>query len=656
MNTRSPNFILSTRIQPPRRGVLHALFAATFAATAFAGKQIDPGDLPLYAANDKVPATAPGLFTQVAPGPAPTATVPPPPQTPSVSVTVNLIRQLVELGVLPKEKADGLLKQAEDEAAQVRAQYAAAQEAAVQTAVVQTLASVRANPELAPSPDASQYPPFTPDPNASRITFIPEVVKSQLRDEIKRDIADDARSGALPLGKPVPEWVSRFRFTADVKVRAEGVNFGSGNDNTGSFPNFNAINTGAPFDTSGTVFSPQLDVDQNRQRMRLQARFGIEADLTEGFSSGIRFATGNTNSPTSPNQDVGAAANGQGGDFSKYAIWLDRAFIRYTLNKQDKGSLSVSLGRFDNPFFSTEAIFANDLGFDGIAVQGRYEIRKGLTPFLTGGFFPVFNTDLNFASNQPAKFKSNDKWLAAVQLGTDWKLHEKVNLKVAGAYYDYINIAGKLSTPFVPLTTSDAGDTDASRPSFAQNGNTYRPLRNILATAANNYGTIDQFQYYGLATPFRDVVASAKLDLNMWEPVQVSVYGEYIRNVAFNRNLINSVAVNNRGTINNGGTGAFVGGDTAWILGVKFGKPAMDKRGDWNIGVNYRYLQSDSLVDGFNDNNFGLGGTNTKGFSLWANYALSSRVNVGVRWTSADQIAGPPLAVDIFQFDFNAKF
>jgi hypothetical protein len=31
-------------------------------------------------------------------------------------------------------------------------------------------------------------------------------------------------------------------------------------------------------------------------------------------------------------------------------------------------------------------------------------------------------------------------------------------------------------------------------------------------------------------------------------------------------------------------------------------------------------------------------------------------VNVGVRWTSADQIAGPPLAVDIFQFDFNAKF
>ena len=61
-------------------------------------------------------------------------------------------------------------------------------------------------------------------------------------------------------------------------------------------------------------------------------------------------------------------------------------------------------------------------------------------------------------------------------------------------------------------------------------------------------------------------------------------------------------------------------------------------------------------MDGFNDSDFGLGGTNLQGFSLWGTMALSERVNFGLRWTSSDQIAGPPLSLDIFQIDFNAKF
>ncbi len=672
MKNRKTNFIPA--YSPAARRilagpVLSSLAAASFASSAFAGGPIDLPPLPLFAANEPklgaASAAAPGsaeLIPQAAPAPAPAA-------QPSVSVTVNLIRQLVDLGVLPKEKADGLLKQAEEEAAQVRAQYAAAQDAAVRDAINQTLAAVRANPALAPAPADPANPevppspldnpmaPFIPDPNATRITFIPEVVKAQLRDEIKRDIATSARAGELKVGRQAPEWVDRFRFNADVRIRGEGVAFGGGNDNTGTFPNFNSINTGQPFDTSGTVFSPQLNVDRNRQRVRLRARFGVEADLGEGFTAGMRFATGNTNTPTSTNQDLGLASGTQGGNFSKYAIWLDRAFVNYTLGSDPDRSATFSIGRFDNPFMSTEVIFDEDLGFDGFAARGRYRLGSRFTPFATAGIFPVFNSDLNFASNNPSKFRSSDKWLAAAQIGADWKLREKVNAKVAVAYYDFIGVEGKLSSPFVPLTASDAGDTDETRPSFAQKGNTYRALRNILATEENNYGTSLQYQYYGLATPFRNIVFSGKLDINVWEPVQVTLFGEYIQNVAFNRSAIDSIAVNNRGATSSGnGTGSFAGGNTAWIAGVKFGKTGMDKRGDWSAGLNYRYVESDAVVDGFNDSDFGLGGTNMRGFSLWASYALSSKVNVGVRWTSADEIAGPPLSTDIFQIDFNAKF
>ena len=630
-----------------------ALASVLFAAAAFAGKPLDLSDLPRLAANDSPAAAANAasadaalLPPQISPQAAPAGAVP---GGHSVSVTVNLIKQLVEIGVLPKDKAETLLKQAEAEAAEARARWEAERDMAIQVAVAQALGGAQANPIAAE--------PLPPAEGSSRITYIPEVVRAQLRDEIKRDLATTTKTEKWSAGPKLPDWAERFRFFADVRLRGEGVSFQDGNDNTGAFPNFNAINTGSPFDTSGTVFSPQLNVDQDRQRIRLRARFGVESDLGEGFTAGLRLATGNTNSPTTTNQDLGAAQNGQGGNFSKYAIWLDRAFVKWEGGSSPDRSLALLLGRFDNPFYSTEIIYDEDLGFDGLAVRGRYRLGKRVTPFFTAGAFPVFNTDLNFASNQPAKFASDDKWLYGGQLGADIKLAEKVNLKVAAAYYHFDGVEGKLSDPFVPLTASDAGNTDGTRPAFAQKGNTYRPLRNIVPTAENDFGTSRQFQYYGLATPFRNLVISGKLEINRWEPAQITLFGEYIKNLAFDRNAIDAIAVNNRGSNGGlGGLGRFEGGDTAWIVGARVGKPAFEKRGDWAAALSYRYVESDAVVDGFADSEFGLGGTNLQGFSLWAGVALSERVSMGVRWMSSDEIAGPQLSTDTIQLDFNAKF
>lgn len=627
-----------------------------FTASAFAGKPLELSDLPLVAAND-APAVedAPLVPAQIAPAGLPSAATPP--ASPSTNVTVNLIKQLVEAGVLPKEKAEGLLKQAEVEAAEARAQWAAERDAAVQAAVAHTLAAVQANPAIV----NGGAEPLPPAEGSSRVTYIPEVVREQLREEIKRDLRVAAKTEKWGSGPKLPDWAERFKFFADFRLRGESINFGANNDNTGAFPNFNAINAGAPFDTSGTVFSPQLNVDQDRERFRLRARFGLESQLGEGFTAGLRLATGNTNTPTSTNQDLGAAGGlqggGQGGNFSKYSIWLDRGYLKWETGPTPDRNLGISIGRFDNPFFSTEIIYDEDLGFDGAALQARYRLGDRVTPWLVAGAFPVFNTDLNFASNQPAKFASNDKWLYGAQLGADVKISEKVSLKVAAAYYDFDSIEGQLSDPFVPLSEQDAGNTDGTRPAFAQKGNTYRPLRNIIPTAENNFGTTKQYQYYGLATPFKNVVLTGKLDIHNWEPFQISLYGEYVKNLEFDRNAIDAIAVNNRGPQGGiGGLGKFEGGDTAWILGAKFGRLAYEKRGDWAFGVNYRYVESDAVVDGFNDSDFGLGGTNLQGFSVWAGMALSPNVNFGLRWTSSDEIAGPPLSTDIFQLDFNAKF
>src|SRR5450432_2170598 len=191
--------------------------------------RIDPADL-LNAPVDQPPT----------PPPTPT------PVTRTQNVTINLINRLVERGVLTKQDAAELIQMAEEDAAAAKADAAQAQ--------------------------ATQAPP-PPSDDTVRVTYVPEVVKKQIKEELRQEVMDQARDENWAAPRTFPEWAQRFRFFADLRVRYEGDFFPSGNDNTGAFPNFNAINTGPPFDVHGTLFSPQIDVDQDRERFRLRARF-----------------------------------------------------------------------------------------------------------------------------------------------------------------------------------------------------------------------------------------------------------------------------------------------------------------------------------------------------------------------------------------------
>ena len=548
----------------------------------------------------------------------------PAPAAPSENVTINLINRLVSKGILTQAEAGEMIKQAETDAATAAAKN--------------DIAALPAEPSVE---------------DEMRISYIPDVVRNQMRDQIQQELMAQAREEKWS-EKQYPEWTSRYRFFGDLRVRSDNTFFPDGNDNTGAFPNFNAINTGSPFDVSGTQFSPQHNVDQDRHRARLRARFGTEIMLGDGFNGGIRLATGSDPSPTSTNQSLG----GSGGNFSKYAIWLDRAFLSYDAGPGDGEELKFFAGRFDNPYMSTDLQWDEDLGFDGLAMRGKVRINDAVSTFFTAGYFPIYNTDFNFASNQPAKFESTDKWLSGAQLGVEWKINEELNAKFGVAYYDFDGVQGELSSPFIPLTSSDAGDTDSTRPSFAQRGNTYMALRDIdNSTAANDFGNKFQYQYYGLASEFRNLTVTGKLDYDHFEPVRVSLVGELTKNIAFDSSEIDKIAVNNRGpSAKAGKVGAFEGGDTAWNVSLLVGDPALEKLWDWQAGIGYRYVESDAVVDAFTDSDFGGGGTNLQGFTLGGNVAITKEVRCGMRWLSANEIAGPPLSSDVLLIDLNAKF
>ena len=96
-----------------------------------------------------------------------------------------------------------------------------------------------------PAPETPAEDDVVPE-DTVRVTYVPEVVKAQLREEIKQDVMAQAREENWAAPRTFPEWVSKFRLFGDVRFRYEAVRYPAGNDNTGRLLNFNAINTGAP--------------------------------------------------------------------------------------------------------------------------------------------------------------------------------------------------------------------------------------------------------------------------------------------------------------------------------------------------------------------------------------------------------------------------
>lgn len=549
---------------------------------------------------------------------------------PSSNANVNLINLLVKRGVLTKEDARTLIKQANDEAS------------AAQAARASTAATAAAAGAAAPAADG-----------AIHVTYVPDIVKKQIREELKQEVMAQAQSEHWAAPDEMPAWTKHLRIYGDIRTRYEGIFYPSGNDP--QFYNFNSINAGSPYDVSSanTNYPPLYDATKNRNRFRLRARIGLEADLGQDFTAGFRMATGDSNSPVSTNQSMG----GSGGDFSKYSLWLDRSWLRYEPLKGKGLNLAATVGRFDNPFFSTDLLFDDDLGFDGVAVQTKYEVSPGVTPFVTVGAFPIYNTDLNFGSTgTPDKYSSNDKYLFGGQIGLDWKFAREYNAKIGVAFYDFDNVAGQLSNPCTVLNSSSTCDSDASRPSFAQKGNTYMYLRDIIPDANNNFGTLNQYQYFGLATPFRVLAFTGRLDFDHFNPFHIALDGEVLKNLAFDESEIGAKAVNNCGTGSTATYCGFDGGDTGYFLRATLGAQKLEHLGDWNVNIGYKHLESDATVDGFTDSDFGLGGTNLKGYIVGGNFALSDNVQSSLRWMSADSIAGSPFSVDILQLDLSARF
>lgn len=502
------------------------------------------------------------------------------------------------------------------------------------------------------------------------IPYVPQVVRDQIKEELRTELGSQAQAEGWARPGETPEWTRRLKLYGDVRVRGERLFLDDGNSDI--FENFAAINQGDPQninDFSPGYIPPEfLNTLEDRTRFQLRARLGLKAQIADWATADLRIATGNGRSPVSTNQTMGAFGG------SGYEIWLDRAAIHLT----PTGETRIDLGRFSNPFWTSELLFDQDMNFDGIAVSGGGNVGDSFALFGTLGAFPVFNTDLNFGSrNAPegmgGPYESQDKYLFAAQAGFDFSPTDAINLRLAAGYFHYDNVEGQVSNPcyWYELTCS----TDASRPAFQQFGNTMFPIRDVIYDGAPDPALLPENQYFGLASKFEILNIHGALEYRPSDRFGVRLEGDFVKNLGWNRSVIAARAVNNLGPQfeipdpdNTNDTiivdGPYDGGDTGWQVRLAIGS-ALDagqgnvtgaRSGDWNAWLSYRHLESDAVLDAFADSDFHIGGTNTKGWQVGGNYSLAPNLLLGARWMSAEEIADAPFSVDRGFIDLMTQF
>jgi hypothetical protein len=445
-----------------------------------------------------------------------------------------------------------------------------------------------------------------PESKTVRVPYVPQFMRDEMREEIKKEVMAQAKEENWAQPNALPGWVSRIRLNGDFRLRYQG--------NYLSHDNAPAVDIQGTNAGNGLAL---LNTTKSFDYLRYQLRLGLDAQITDRIMVGTRLASGNTGNPVSLNQTLGNS-------FNKNSLVIDLAYVR----GDPYDWLTLTGGRMPNPFFSTDLVWYDQLNFDGLAATGRAPLPWDSKGSVTVGAFPIETIDCTSAVSVGTC--GNDKWLYAAQAVFEKTLSSSSTLKVGLAYYGWQNYEGRFNDP----VTNPADRTYV--PKFAQKGNTYF---NVVTNAGN--------PLLGLAPRFKDIDLLASLDMAQWDPIHVVLTGDYVRNIGYDRAEIRT---RTNGLVDQAPR------TNAWYARLSVGHPQIEKLGDWQVYGGYKYVQRDSVVDGYNDPDFHFGGTDAKGYLLGGLYGLAKNSYLRLRWLSANSIDGPPLQWDVLQLDLVASF
>ncbi len=515
------------------------------------------------------------------------------------NTVINLLQAMVDKGLLTREQAEQLVKQAQQKAA------------------ADAAAAAAKNAQVAKE-----------ERNAVRVPYVPQIVQDEISKQVKKsvepavvaDVEKQAKEEKWGIPAALPDWLSRVTVFGDVTVRGQADLFPRDNS-FDELLDYNAVNAVGGI---GNTAYPFIDTTEDRYRARLRARLGVEGKLTDDLRVYVRLASGSlTNVAGSESQTLGTYGN-------RYTVGIDEAYIVW--DSSPPGQLAFTTiegGRIGNPWFSpTELVYARDLTFEGLAQTMRLGWGPGGDDrshvYLTWGAFPMLEVPLQ---------AQQDKWMLGGQIGTNLRFADGADyLRFGAAYYDFLKVTGELNPPFSTLLNYTA-------PPFVQWGNTMFDIANVPG--------VDEAtdSLFGLAARFRIVDVASTFEHHFGR-YSVALTGEAVRNIGYN---LAQIEAESGETFNSPQDKGYVGE-------VSFGDPLVNRFGLWRAAVGYRYVQADAVLDAWTDADFHEGGTNAMGYYMWASYGIAPNAWVRLRYMSGNEITGPRYGLDIWQLDVNAMF
>ncbi|MBN8281318.1 MAG: putative porin [Gammaproteobacteria bacterium] len=522
------------------------------------------------------------------------------------NTVVNLLDAMVKQGLISREAAEKLVADAQSRAA--------------------------SEVSAAATADA-------PAPGDVRVTYVPQVVRDEITAQVKQDLqasmVADVKKAAADEGWGVPaalpSWVRSARWSGDIRVRGEYTALPGDN---GLYPDFQAINDAGGEGPAGA--DALLNTTSDQVRYQLKAGFGGLFDLDPHAVAAIRFGTGNRLSPVTRNQVLG--------DYDRtFPLLLEEAYLRLgTAASEPQHQLLFWAGRTPNLFQSTELVWDSDVRLNGFTFQYAWnnpqvtgESRRARGFFATAGAYPL----------QEVELSTDDKWLLAGQLGWEFDPAAKVRVSFAAAYYDYLNITGRANAP------SSDGVLDYTAPEFLQKGNTVFDIR---ADADPDTSL------YALAADYNLLDLTATAGWTLRPDLVLDLTANYVTNIGYDYDEV----VGRTGCKEIPGTTPDdpptfvcpVEKADGYRLEVRLGNPDIARPLAWRAFAAYHYAERDAVLDAFTDSDFHRGGTDAEGFIIGGELGLTRNTWLRLRYLSADEIDGPPLAVDVLQLDLNGKF
>jgi len=224
------------------------------------------------------------------------------------------------------------------------------------------------------------------------------MTQTQAQAEQQAKAVEELKKTAVADVKKNIDWLNRFSFFGDIRVRHEG------------------------FYQNGVEA-------RNRQRLRL--RVGARIQVSDEIEGGLRLVSGDPNEIVANNQTLTDV-------FTRKPINIDNAYITLRPSKLlglEKPFFSITGGKFSVPFFrpravmGSELIFDEDLSPEGLAEEiTLFESKFGLGSVkLAAGQWAVKEF-----------FPGRESFMLGEQLQVNWKPLPRLQLTVAGADYYFL--------------------------------------------------------------------------------------------------------------------------------------------------------------------------------------------------------------------------